>query len=73
MKVQELSVGDVFYICYAGSKAIFGGPYRLAGSVHLEPSQLLLYKATRVVDRSARYLLDSVECIKVGSIPDESC
>lgn len=72
MKVQELSVGDIFYTCWARTKTILDGPYRLEYGVHLEPRRLLLYKATRTVDRSAKYLLGSVECIKVGSLPDES-
>ena len=73
MKVQELSAGDIFYTCWTRTKTILDGTFRLAGSVHLEPHRLLLYKTARVVDRSINYLPGSMECIKVGSIPDESC
>lgn len=73
MKIQELSAGDVFYTCWARTKTVTGGPFRLEGSFQLELRQLPIYKVTRVVDRSAKYLLGQVECIKVGSIPDESC
>lgn len=71
MKVQELSVGDIFYTCWAHTKKILDGPYRLADSFQLGPSQILYYKATRVVDGGTKYLPGSMECIKVGSIPDE--
>ena len=81
MKVQELSVGDIFYTCYAHTKKVLYGPCRLDGSAYLEPYllryylepyRLLRYKATGVVDRSITYLSGDMECIKVGNIPNEA-
>ena len=72
MKVQELSAGDIFYICYALTWTVRDGPYRLDDSAQLTSSLVLNYKATRVVDSRTGYLLGQIECIKVGSIPNEA-
>ena len=72
MKVHELSAGDIFYAYYARTKKVWYGPYRLEGSIHLVPHWAPIYKATRVVGRSASYFPGSMECIKVGIVPDEA-